>query len=127
MYRSQYFEGGRVLSAAISAIDIALLDIKGKALGVPVYQLLGGKCRDFVPTFASLRAASVDEAVALGADQQSLDPHPADVQRAGSSQLGQGLHDGDYIEAHPAHSTATSVARACTMLWSLARPVGVTA
>ena len=37
MYRSQYFEGGRVLTAAISAIDIALHDIKGKALGVPVY------------------------------------------------------------------------------------------
>jgi galactonate dehydratase len=35
MYRSQYFEGGRVLSAAISAIDIALHDIRGKALGVP--------------------------------------------------------------------------------------------
>jgi galactonate dehydratase len=53
MYRSQYFEGGRVLQAAISAIDIALHDIKGKALGVPVYQLLGGKQRDRIPTFAS--------------------------------------------------------------------------
>ena len=42
MYRSQYFEGGRVLTAAISAIDIALHDVVGKALGVPVYQLLGG-------------------------------------------------------------------------------------
>src|SRR3982750_628088 len=52
MYRSQYFEGGRVLTAAISAIDIALHDIKGKALGVPVYQLLGGKHRDVVPCFA---------------------------------------------------------------------------
>jgi galactonate dehydratase len=53
MFRSQYFEGGRVLQAAISAIDIALHDIKGKALGVPVYQLLGGKQRDVIPTFAS--------------------------------------------------------------------------
>lgn len=52
-YRSQYFEGGRVLQAAISAVDIALHDIKGKALGVPVYELLGGKQRDRVPTFAS--------------------------------------------------------------------------
>jgi galactonate dehydratase len=56
MYRSQYFEGGRVLTAAISAIDIALHDIKGKALGVPVYELLGGKQRDVIPTFASTRA-----------------------------------------------------------------------
>src|ERR1700716_3188615 len=57
MYRSQYFEGGRVLTAAISAIDIALHDLKGKALGVPVYDLLGGKQRDRIPTFASTHAA----------------------------------------------------------------------
>ena len=56
LYRSQYFEGGRVLQAAISAIDIALYDIKGKALGVPVHQLLGGKQRDKIPTFASTSA-----------------------------------------------------------------------
>lgn len=56
MYRSQYFEGGRVLTAAISAIDIALHDIKGKALGVPVYELLGGRQRDVVPAFATTSA-----------------------------------------------------------------------
>ena len=56
MYRSQYFEGGRVLQAAISAIDIALHDIKGKALGVPVYDLLGGKQRDLIPTFATTKS-----------------------------------------------------------------------
>lgn len=53
LYRSQYFEGGRVLLAAQSAIDIALYDIVGKALGVPVYQLLGGKHRDVIPCFAT--------------------------------------------------------------------------
>ncbi|MGQ9813573.1 MAG: mandelate racemase/muconate lactonizing enzyme family protein [Candidatus Roseilinea sp.] len=56
MYRSQYFEGGRVLTAAISAIDIALYDIAGKALGVPVYELLGGRQRDWVPCFATTGA-----------------------------------------------------------------------
>ncbi|HAA73844.1 TPA: galactonate dehydratase, partial [Candidatus Latescibacteria bacterium] len=40
MYRSQYFEGGRVLTAAIAAIDLALHDIVAKSLGIPVYQLL---------------------------------------------------------------------------------------
>src|ERR1700709_475391 len=63
MYRSQYFEGGRVLQAAISALDIAFHDIKGKALGVPVYQLLGGKQRDLIPTFASTRAAPGPEMI----------------------------------------------------------------
>jgi len=51
LYRSAYYEGGRILTAAISAIDIALHDIVGKALGVPVYQLLGGACRDRVYGF----------------------------------------------------------------------------
>jgi galactonate dehydratase len=45
MYRSSHFRGAAIMGA-ISAIDIALWDIKGKALGLPVYELLGGKCRD---------------------------------------------------------------------------------
>ena len=64
MYRSQYFEGGRALTGAISAIDIALHDIVGKALNVPVYQLLGGKQRDAVPCFATTGAATVEELIA---------------------------------------------------------------
>jgi galactonate dehydratase len=63
LYRGQYFEGGRVLSAAISAIDIALHDIKGKALGVPVWQLLGGKQRDRVPSFATAGTPDDDEQI----------------------------------------------------------------
>lgn len=53
MYRGQYFEGGRVLTGAISAIDIALHDLVARKLGAPVYQLLGGKQRDYVPCFAT--------------------------------------------------------------------------
>lgn len=71
MYRSQYFEGGRVLTAAISAIDIALHDIKGKAFGVPVWQLLGGKQRDYVDTFASVRNQDIGRIVEL--TEQLLD------------------------------------------------------
>ncbi|MBM3532639.1 MAG: mandelate racemase/muconate lactonizing enzyme family protein [Alphaproteobacteria bacterium] len=61
LYRSQYFEGGRVLTAAISAIDIALHDLKGKALGLPVYQLLGGRVRDHVLSLASTNADTAEE------------------------------------------------------------------
>jgi len=71
MYRSQYFEGGRVLQAAISAIDIALHDIKGKALGVPVYELLGGKQRDVVPTFASTGDGAGERAIERAAELQA--------------------------------------------------------
>ena len=64
LYRSQYFEGGRVLSAALSAIDIALHDLKGKALGVPVCELLGGRVRDVVPSLAStVNGASREETI----------------------------------------------------------------
>lgn len=71
LYRSMYFEGGRVITAAISAIDIALYDILGKQLGVPVYQLLGGKHRDVVPSFAT--ATSPDDAKMLNEVQTLLD------------------------------------------------------
>ena len=63
MYRSQYFEGGRVLTAAISAIDIALYDLVGKSLGVPVYQLLGGKQREYVPCFATMSGPTVEKMI----------------------------------------------------------------
>lgn len=53
MYRSMYFRGSVIMSA-IAAIDIALWDIKGKALGVPVYELLGGKCRDKVRSYPAV-------------------------------------------------------------------------
>ena len=66
MYRGQYFEGGRTITGAISAIDIALYDIVGKKLGVPVYELLGGKQRDWVPTFASGGGSTPEEVVDVG-------------------------------------------------------------
>lgn len=47
------WRGGAVLSTAISAIDIALWDLEGKRLGVPVHRLLGGKHRERLPAYAS--------------------------------------------------------------------------
>lgn len=52
-YRDAYWRGGPVLMSAMSAIEMALWDIKGKDLGVPVYQLLGGKLRDAIPCYAN--------------------------------------------------------------------------
>jgi galactonate dehydratase len=51
MYAGSRFPGGSVVNAAISGIEHALWDIKGKAFGVPVYQLIGGKCRDKVRVY----------------------------------------------------------------------------
>ena len=63
MYRGQYFEGGRTLTAAISAIDIALWDIKGKSLQVPVYELLGGRQRSEIPCFVTVGPGLNDETI----------------------------------------------------------------
>lgn len=84
--------GGPVVYAAMSAIDIALWDIKGKALGVPVYQLLGGKTNKKLRTYASQLqfdwdqyerktlykpedyARATEKAVAEGYDAVKVDP-----------------------------------------------------
>jgi L-alanine-DL-glutamate epimerase-like enolase superfamily enzyme len=55
--------GGTVVNAAISGLDIALWDIKGKALGVPVWQLLGGKTNDHLRTYASQLQFNWGEAI----------------------------------------------------------------
>ena len=51
MYRAGFYRGGPILMSAISGIEQAMWDIKGKALGVPVYELLGGKVRDRIEVY----------------------------------------------------------------------------
>jgi galactonate dehydratase len=55
MYRHAFYRGGPVLTSAISGIDMALWDIKGKLLGVPVYELLGGPTRHRVRVYAHVK------------------------------------------------------------------------
>lgn len=52
MYRHAFYRGGPVLTSALSGVDQALWDIKGKALGLPVYELLGGPTRTRVRVYA---------------------------------------------------------------------------
>ena len=53
MSRGSYWRTGVIIRSAIAAIEAALLDIKGKALGVPVYELIGGRHRDRVPVYGN--------------------------------------------------------------------------
>lgn len=54
IYRHAFYRGGPVLTSALSGVEQALWDIKGKLLGVPVYELLGGPTRDRVRVYAHL-------------------------------------------------------------------------
>ena len=53
IYRDAYWRGGAVLMSALSAVEMALWDILGKSLNVPVYQLLGGKVNDKVRIYVN--------------------------------------------------------------------------
>jgi galactonate dehydratase len=70
MFRNEFARGGPILNSAIAALEMALWDIKGKALGVPVFELLGGALRTRIPAYANAwygpaaSAAAIAEAAA---------------------------------------------------------------
>jgi galactonate dehydratase len=69
--RGGFFPHGKVIGSAIAAIDIALWDIKGKALGVPVYDLMGGRVRDKVVCYCHLAGGHQPGIDGLVADAQA--------------------------------------------------------
>jgi galactonate dehydratase len=91
--RNYHFMGA-VISSALSAIDIALWDILGKSVDLPVYQLLGGKCRDKVRVFNNVvgntlqeRADSAHQSVGDGFTSLRTSPFFVDFENRTSSQV----------------------------------------
>src|SRR3954468_18542921 len=67
IYRHAFYRGGPILTSALSGIDQALWDIKGKALGVPVHELLGGPTRSRIRVYAHARTPeAIKQGVAQG-------------------------------------------------------------
>lgn len=73
MYVHSFYRAGPVMGSAISGIDQALWDIRGKCLGQPVYQLLGGAVRDRVRMYTHLGGGDMK---AVYETQQAVDPAP---------------------------------------------------
>jgi mannonate dehydratase len=65
-YNSSYWRNGPVLNNAISGVDEALWDIKGRQAGLPVYELLGGKCREAADCYVHITGDDYAEVVEAG-------------------------------------------------------------
>ena len=75
LYRDSYWRVGPVLQSAVSAVNMAMWDIKAKAAGVPVYEMLGGKVRDGVRMYANVwfaGAKTADEFAAAAVKAKNM-------------------------------------------------------
>ncbi|MCX6260880.1 MAG: starvation-sensing protein RspA, partial [Bacteroidia bacterium] len=87
-YVSSYWRNGPVLNNALSGLDQALWDIKGKRANMPVYQLLGGKCRFAVDTYTSVSGGTHEETADAVLKQMEAGQRHVRIQNGGYGGVG---------------------------------------
>jgi mannonate dehydratase len=121
-YDSSYWKNGPVLNNAISGVDQALWDIKGRQAGMPVYQLAGGKCREAADTYIHVNGAEFEDVVANAKKFIAQGFRNVSVQVAMPGNAGpaavKGLHDG------PVYERGVAMRRSLKLLDTCRRELG---
>ena len=123
LYNSSYWRNGPVLNNAISGVDQALWDIKARQAGMPVYQVLGGKCREAVDCYTHAEGAEIPEVIENARKFMERGFRHVRVQvgvpgmegygsRRGAAKI-EALHSGPVFEPRPAARRALQLFEAC--------------
>ena len=130
MYNSSYWRNGPVLNNAISGVDMALWDIKGRQAGLPVYQLLGGKCREAADVYRHASGEEIPEVIDMAKKYMSEGVRHVRVQvgTPGMSGYGAGRRGGrttaDALHSEPVFEPAVYIRRALKLFEECRKQLG---
>ena len=127
-YNSSYWRNGPVLNNAISGVDQALWDINGRRAGLPVYQLLGGKCREACATYTSVGGNEIPQVIdnAKRAMSQGYTHVRLQIGVPGMAAYGSGGGAGKVVALHdrPVFEPKAYILRAVKMLHECRKALG---
>jgi mannonate dehydratase len=128
LYASSYWRNGPVLNNAISGVDMALWDVKGRQAGMPVYQLLGGKAREAADCYAHASGAEIPEVIDRARELVARGFRHVRVQVGVPGMAGYGARRGEApvaaLHSQPVFEPAAYVRRALALLEAARRELG---
>jgi mannonate dehydratase len=128
MYNSSYWRNGPVLNNAISGVDMALWDIKGRQANMPVYQVLGGKLREAADCYGHASGADIPQVIDSVKGYMSRGFRHIRVQVGVPGMAGYGSGRGDVkvaaLHSAPVFEPAVYIRRALKMFEALRKELG---